>query len=338
MKKTIALLSFLFPLFGIFGMFFFLFFDFKNLSPSAYVLVFGAKPYFFQGLDISYIVERQSENSYTSIKVSLLNLFFCITFLAGAIVYVVSKFRETRLLIFNYSLIIISSCIGIIFFLGTSNNLGEPGNDNYFITFMLLSFWIFYFFLSMFFIIKHLQSNELNTYTETINEKEKVYLENASNSKRFLNLIIDSAFIILIAYYFLQQAMRQDLFTGFLNGIESVFGERFGALVYFSMFKFIYYFAFESIFKTTPAKMLTYCKVTDEEGNNPTIRNIFIRTLCRFIPLESISFLMGKNLHDSYSYTYVINQKKHFKRNAYYFWPLALGFLTVLIIYLYDAF
>ena len=74
---------------------------------------------------------------------------------------------------------------------------------------------------------------------------------------------------------------------------------------------FLYYFLTEAYFGRTFAKYFTKTIVVTKEGLKPGRRIILLRTLCRFIPVEAITFL-GTNvrgLHDFFSDTYVV--RKH---------------------------
>lgn len=74
---------------------------------------------------------------------------------------------------------------------------------------------------------------------------------------------------------------------------------------------FLYYFWTEAYYGRTFAKYFTETIVVTKQGLKPSYKAILLRTLCRFIPLEAITF-MGTNirgLHDFLSDTYVV--RKH---------------------------
>lgn len=75
-------------------------------------------------------------------------------------------------------------------------------------------------------------------------------------------------------------------------------------------FLFLYFFLFELIWKKTPGKAILKLKVVQVENSKlPWFLSIIIRTTCRFIPFEPLSFLIFKNqfwLHDKLSGTSVI--------------------------------
>lgn len=334
MKKFIAGLSIFLSLHGLLGMFYFFFFGFQSLNKFTLFLLYSIRPYSFDLLRIDFITERINDTSYRSATVSLLYLFFLISFLIGAIIFITSKYKETRLLNFNYSLIVLISIVKIIYLLF---GLMNPFNTQISMTLLYIALSVGYIWCCRFFILKHLNTDELQTYTEESNGTEKTYLKFASKSKRFLNLLIDTLLIIAVSYSIIKSANSNDSTAAFLRGLESAFGESLGGLVYFSLIRFIYYFVFESLFNATPGKLLTRCKVTEEEGNPSSLRSIFVRTFCRFIPFESISFLMDKNLHDNYSNSYVINQKKQQIKDSNYLIFLGIGLVLILVLYFYKT-
>ena len=58
--------------------------------------------------------------------------------------------------------------------------------------------------------------------------------------------------------------------------------------------------------------MITGTRVVNNQGLEPTSREIAIRTISRFIPFEPFSFFGGTGLHDSYSRTVVITKNSPF--------------------------
>ncbi|QSB25751.1 RDD family protein [Flavobacterium sp. CLA17] len=325
MKKTIFLLSLFFALWGISLSVFFVFFDIKDLTEFLNFIVFHSNPYYYSGMDIFVVTERTS-NSSRSTNIALINLFYYLSFLAGALIYYFSKYKETKLLVFNYSLVFLGSVIKIFSFISYFNIDKLGIYDGFYIVITLL-----YIFISYHFLTKNLNSNTIEN-----NQLIENNLENASNYKRFLNLFIDSFIITVIAFGFITYSEKNQLLTAFFSYLKTTFGDKFGIVVFFSLIKFLYYLMFESIFKNTPAKFLTACYVTDEDGNSPDFSMILKRTLLRFIPLESLSFLMGKNLHDDYSDTYVINNKRDPKTEKRYLQILSISFIIMLVVYFYN--
>jgi uncharacterized RDD family membrane protein YckC len=109
----------------------------------------------------------------------------------------------------------------------------------------------------------------------------------ASKSKRLLNFLIDSIFIML--------------FTVFSLASNSII---------FIFFMPIYYFVFEGYVGKTFGKYITGTTVVSKDGTSPKSKQIIIRTLSRLIPFEWISFLSIRKpigWHDSISGTVVVD-------------------------------
>ncbi|POY37478.1 RDD family protein [Solitalea longa] len=70
-----------------------------------------------------------------------------------------------------------------------------------------------------------------------------------------------------------------------------------------------YYFVLETVLGQTIGKLITGTKVVDDFGNKPKVLKVLVRTLCRLIPFEAISFLFTPmGWHDSISKTYVVKK------------------------------
>jgi len=324
MKKTILALSLLFSLMGILKSFFFVFYDFEDVTEFLNFILLDIQPYGFAGMDIyvpRYLIHGAEGGT---VSMGLVNLFFILTFFSGTLIYYFSKYKETKLLGFNYCLVFLDSIIKIASFILLFN---LKKINFYSISYIVTT--LLYIFISYQFLTKELNPKGIE---DDIQIAENT-LENASNTKRFLNLFIDSFIILVIVFGYIEYADRRNDIMTFFSYFRRVFGEQFAGIAFFWTVKFIYYLLFESIFKTTPAKFITSCYITDEEGNSPNFSMILKRTLLRFVPLESFSFLMGKNLHDDYSDTYVINKITDRKIENRYTQFLAISFGILLVVY-----
>ncbi len=134
-------------------------------------------------------------------------------------------------------------------------------------------------------------------------EKDKAESNVVSSMIRFLNFTIDSiAFLILIfivGFIFDLMIPRGENtpleFIGFLTVVGSFFG---------------YYIFMENKYQKTIGKFITKTKVVTKLNDKPELRDIVIRTICRLIPFDRISYLFMKNgFHDSISKTLVIKDK-----------------------------
>jgi uncharacterized RDD family membrane protein YckC len=132
----------------------------------------------------------------------------------------------------------------------------------------------------------------------------------ASRTNRFVNFIIDSILIGLL----------QVGATGGCNALYNKFGNEalniglpvIGNMKYLLLataINIVYFGLFESLIMRTPGKFVTNTMVVKEDGTRPGDGRIFLRTLCRLIPLEFLSFLWrpGIGLHDSFSRTRVVD-------------------------------
>lgn len=130
----------------------------------------------------------------------------------------------------------------------------------------------------------------------------------ASERKRFVGAIID--FIFVIVSIFISGFIIVIIGNVFNWDIFSIW-ERFVTdttyLAFFTFLLFNYLFM-EWFFGGTMGKFATGTTIVTENGLKPSFIKILIRTLCRLIPLDVLSFLgkSGRFWHDSISKTYVV--------------------------------
>lgn len=123
-------------------------------------------------------------------------------------------------------------------------------------------------------------------------------------NKRFVNLLLDfcfqAIFLFLIGIFIALSGAKIDDATD--RGLSMLL-----ALIYFVIF--------ESIWSKTPAKFITKTKVIMKDGTRPAFGAIFLRTLCRFIPFDALSFLEPNPVgwHDKFSKTMVVNEGWEFE-------------------------
>lgn len=113
----------------------------------------------------------------------------------------------------------------------------------------------------------------------------------ATKKVRFLNLLVDYGIIYLIGQFIMVRLGMSYIWLGPVL--------------------FLYCFILEALFGVTLGKIITSTRVSDVNGNKPTIISIFIRSLARLIPFEAFSYLSssGRGWHDFFSGTYVIYKK-----------------------------
>lgn len=127
-------------------------------------------------------------------------------------------------------------------------------------------------------------------------QKEKIDSNVVSSEIRFLNFLIDLIAWLIVIFI-----------TGF---IVSLFIQLTNFLIINLLIlgTFIAYYALMEIkFQKTIGKFITKTKVVKIDGKKPTDEDIIVRTFCRLIPLDRISFLFQKNgFHDLLSKTKVV--------------------------------
>ncbi|GAB3636899.1 hypothetical protein GCM10027422_24890 [Hymenobacter arcticus] len=118
----------------------------------------------------------------------------------------------------------------------------------------------------------------------------------ASKLRRFANWAVDIGCVL-----FLFLALLRILPAGLLKTEYYRFAV-FGVM-------FAYYATAEMAFKRTIGKLLTGTHLVTQDDSAPSSGQLFIRTLCRFLPLEPFSLLFSRRKmawHDKLSATKVI--------------------------------
>ena len=136
----------------------------------------------------------------------------------------------------------------------------------------------------------------------------------ANNIKRLLNFFFDTIVIIIIIRIFgywlwvIENFLKSfNIPLEILNSIIDTI--RLALIILLSS---SYYIFLETIFGRTIGKFITQTRVIRQDGANPTIIDIFVRTVLRFIPLEAISFFRSQiGWHDYLSGTIVVFEKKN---------------------------
>jgi uncharacterized RDD family membrane protein YckC len=149
------------------------------------------------------------------------------------------------------------------------------------------------------------------------NRQESIPL---SRRLRFLNFIVDSIgiyFLYWIVGYLTIFCFEKFLDFDFNNVKKGIYEEGNIGEIYrlllastFLFTVFSYYFTLEFYFQKTWGKIVTRSKVVALNEEKITFRNIFLRTICRFIPIDWISYIFSRNgLHDKLSKTKVISEE-----------------------------
>ncbi len=132
-------------------------------------------------------------------------------------------------------------------------------------------------------------------------EKDQVSeFKKISYTRRFCNLVLDILVFRLLALVILLPFSQMD-FVEYIAAnplLDWVFG--------ICMFT-LYYVVFESAWQKSPAKFITGTKVVMADGNKPGLADIFKRTLCRFVPFDTLSGKNGSFWHDRWTDTKIVN-------------------------------
>lgn len=138
----------------------------------------------------------------------------------------------------------------------------------------------------------------------------------ASRTKRLLNWIIDTLIIALLWFGIILFTSEFLINIGLQDWIAKVNSFKISFSVIAVMF--LYYLIMEGFFKTSLGKLITKTNLTTVSGEELSFYPVFIRTICRLIPLEPLSFFSKEAIgwHDSLSKTRVIEMKISQKSNG----------------------
>ncbi|WP_298139659.1 RDD family protein [Flavobacterium sp.] len=128
--------------------------------------------------------------------------------------------------------------------------------------------------------------------------ENKLNQSEVSTASRIVNFIVDLVSFWII--FFVIAMLINIIFTIDLNNDLLIWGILLLAF-------FMYYIIMEFKFQKTIGKFITKTKVVNLYGKKPSLNDIIIRTCCRLIPFDRVSFLFTKNgFHDKISNTTVI--------------------------------
>ncbi|PZR09226.1 MAG: RDD family protein [Flavobacterium psychrophilum] len=134
----------------------------------------------------------------------------------------------------------------------------------------------------------------MNTMTQT------PLLQPAKKGTRLSNLIVDTILFNLII-------MAHAFAFDWMGNVVPEEGSNWLGVYYFVLY-FAYYFLFEWFFNKSPAKFITATKVVSKHGGKPSLKEILIRSLCRLIPFDGLSYIFSETgWHDALSHTMVVD-------------------------------
>jgi len=115
---------------------------------------------------------------------------------------------------------------------------------------------------------------------------------------RVLNCFVDTLLVFLLAYAAFN---GWNWYVRYWNYTYYNFGWFFWTTM------FVYYMFFESIFKRTPGKWLSYSKVAGKTGTSVSVAQVFVRSLVRLTIIDMFFLpFLDKTLHDHLSRTEVV--------------------------------
>jgi uncharacterized RDD family membrane protein YckC len=146
---------------------------------------------------------------------------------------------------------------------------------------------------------------------ETALLHEYVY---ASTGQRFLNFLIDNLLMRYGVNYLTGYAIGLVIalsYPEFLSNIGTNSLSFFLLAYLISIINYcIYYIICEKLFNGyTLGKIITGTKAIREDGNPLTLKDAFIRTICRLVPFEAFSGFKTRPWHDEWSKTMVIKAR-----------------------------
>lgn len=142
------------------------------------------------------------------------------------------------------------------------------------------------------------------------NQNQTIQVKLASHGKRAVNLIIDGMFCGFVTLALSIVGAHLDKTYGFslLNvGLPDIGNYKFS--LFQTGISIVYYGLFETLSGRTLGKLVTETRVVMRDGTTPGNDAILIRTLCRQIPLEFLSFIgaIPVGWHDMFSKTLVVD-------------------------------
>ena len=283
-------------------------YDFMNTGGAKWIsLIFnyGYANFNFFRADVFEFKFNIEENSYSS--TSYLNFVFYILFLISVIVYKLSRFKESKVLKFCYSLLFLFALISILFRLYYPLLNAQPGNEMvvfsllYFVKAVVL-FYVCYLYLNSW----KSQRVYIDTEKMSLPDFKAFTLKRAEWYQRLMHYLLDLFLIMSIFSIYIFDFN----FRGLVSSLELAVGEHFAATIVFFVFSSFYFLVFEGFFKATPAKYLSQTSVVNLNNDPVSFSNVFGRTLCRRIPFDAFSFLGKLGWHDSLAYTTVAKHER----------------------------
>jgi len=155
------------------------------------------------------------------------------------------------------------------------------------------------------------ENSELKHEMEMFAIRNQMYAQEADKVKRFLNYLIDvvCVYAFMFILTFILGIILAIVYPSALNIFQDAENNIVLNYILFFSSTLGYFMLFEATTGKTIGKMLTGTKVIDANGNKPDFKTILIRSLCRFVPFDGLSFLFADagGWHDQWSKTKVVD-------------------------------
>jgi uncharacterized RDD family membrane protein YckC len=250
----------------------------------------------------------------SGINISICTLVFYLFFLAGAIIFAVRGFRDSRIIGFCFSVLLIKLAISTlvsIFFLATGREVGYSVKALllFLLALIAMAAW-FALYLYMLRLLK--KNNDLLITVYTTEDGSREGFAPASKWQRLLHYFVDYIVLLLITTPVIYTIGFRFRHTGY-------FREEWWIGVFLLPLFVFYYLFFEGLPGKSPGKYLTATRVTNDYGDKPKFGKVVGRTFSRLVPFEPLSFLGVSGWHDQWTDTYVLKEKRNgFKDNIYW--------------------
>lgn len=232
--------------------------------------------------------------------------------LVGAITFVASGYKKTRLIRFVFSIIFLSNVLVfvtviLLLIFKSYFTIWLQGIFLRLLYYLLNAFWIFVALK----VLNHLK-NQKSLQLEIVDDTEhpQSYYVKAAIGYRILHPLVDM--LVTIAVFSEMLSMFVDYHSGalfrFMTQTPESWAQKNITLVIVAL-RIVYYIICESVLGSSPAKYLTQTRVIDYDGNKPSVKKVIIRTLCRLIPFEGFSFFANDGWHDKISETTVAKEE-----------------------------
>ncbi|WP_284653759.1 RDD family protein [Flavobacterium terrisoli] len=145
----------------------------------------------------------------------------------------------------------------------------------------------------------------------------------ATHRQRMLNYLIDSVVQIVWIFIALVFISIIAVITDNKDFIDRLATSKLAQYTLTLCIVLFYYNLFEILSARTIGKLITKTMVVDQYGEKPNQETILVRSLCRLIPFNVLSFIgfPARGWHDSISKTYVVNKKMLDEMKAEFYNP-----------------